>query len=114
MRIYIRGPLIGTTDYKEMFAEVEENPEPAEVIEGKIVEDKPEIVEHSIEEMLEAMCVIKDSCIAENEKHDGCKMCPLYDEKREDCAVMWSAPDKWNLEIKGNKIDLLGERNGEA
>lgn len=109
MRIYIRGPLIGTTDYKEMFAEVEENPEPVEVIEGKIVEDKPEIVEHSIEEMLEAMCVIKDSCIAENEKHDGCKMCPLYDEKREDCAVMWSAPDKWNLEIKGNKIDLLGE-----
>lgn len=109
MRIYIRGPLIGTTDYKEMFAEVEENPEPVEVIEGKIVEDKPEIVEHSIEEMLEAMCVIKDSCIAENEKHDGCKLCPLYDEKREDCAVMWSAPDKWNLEIKGNKIDLLGE-----
>lgn len=109
MRIYIRGPLIGTTDYKEMFAEVEENPEPVEVIEGKIVEDKPEIVEHSIEDILEAMRVIKESCIAENEKHDGCKMCPLYDEKREDCAVMWSAPDKWNLEIKGNKIDLLGE-----
>ena len=80
-----------------------------EVIEGEIVEDKPEIVEHSIEDILEAMRVIKESCIAEDEKHDGCKMCPLYDEKRGDCAVMWSAPDKWNLEIKGNKIDLLGE-----
>lgn len=112
MRIYINGPLIGTTDYKEMFAAVEENPEPVEVIE--IVEEKPEIVEHSIEDILEAMRVIKESCIAEDEKHDGCKMCPLYDEKRGDCAVMWSAPDKWNLEIKGNKIDLLGERNGEA
>lgn len=107
MRTYISGPITGTTDYKERFAAVEENPEPVEEIE--IVEEKPEIVEHSIEDILEAMRVIKESCIAEDEKHDGCKMCPLYDEKRGDCAVMWSAPDKWNLEIKGNKIDLLGE-----
>lgn len=107
MRTYISGPITGTTDYKERFAAVEENPEPVKVIE--IVDADQENVEHSIEDILEAMRVIKESCIAEGEKHDGCKMCPLFDEKREDCAVMWSAPDKWNLEIKGNKIDLLGE-----
>lgn len=56
-------------------------------------------MKHTQEEIIDALQVIKDTCVEVGEKLEGCDSCPFYVDRT--CVIVNKTPDEWKFNTGG-------------